>query len=79
MLRSSSSSLALGAALCAAALVSDTSPLTVALAQVTPTSDDPAFKAGLADRRTWEEWFASLAGDFKTGAEIGMEKSFLMD
>ncbi len=46
-------------------------PLT--LAQVNPGTPPPAsspsdFAAGLADRRAIEHWFASLTGDFKTGA-----------
>lgn len=28
----------------------------------------PLFQKGLADRGAWEQWFASLQGDFKTGA-----------
>jgi len=69
MLRFGFRPLALGAVFCAAAFVSNTSALPVAQAKVTAAPDDPAFKAGLADRRAWEEWFASLDGDFKVGAE----------
>lgn len=28
-----------------------------------------AFEQGLADRRGWEEWFSSLSGDYRAGAE----------
>jgi hypothetical protein len=42
----------------------------VILAQVTPgKSSTSPFDAGLADRRAYEEWFASLTGDFKRGVE----------
>jgi hypothetical protein len=51
----------------------------VILAQVTPEKPAPVnpapstsaspFDAGLADRRAYEEWFASLTGDFKRGVE----------
>jgi hypothetical protein len=42
-------------------------PVPVILAQVTlGNSSASAFDAGLADRRAYEEWFASLTGDFKT-------------
>jgi hypothetical protein len=32
------------------------------------TSNTPVFEAGVADRRAYEEWFASLTGDFQRGA-----------
>jgi hypothetical protein len=34
-----------------------------------PSLSSPAFATGLADRRAYEEWFASLGGDFKRGVE----------
>jgi hypothetical protein len=67
MLKSRFTSLALGATIAVATLATDITPVPVALAQ-TPSSQGPAFDAGLADRRAYEEWFASLTGDFKKGA-----------
>jgi hypothetical protein len=57
-------------ALCAAfSAISGAASVPVILAQVTPgNSSVSAFDAGLADRRAYEEWIASLSGDFKTGA-----------
>lgn len=70
MLKSGFTSLALGTALGAAALATDITPVPVALAQTpAPSLHGPAFDAGLADRRAYEEWFASLTGDFKKGLE----------
>jgi len=66
MLKSSFAFLALGIAFGAATLAANITPVPVALAQ--PTSKTPAFEAGLADRRAYEEWFSSLTGDFQRGA-----------
>jgi hypothetical protein len=37
------------------------------IAYAAPT--DPAFQQGLAERQQWENWFGSLTGDYKRGAE----------
>ncbi len=56
---------------------SSVTPMQVILAQGSsgkpPQANPPAssaFDAGLADRRVTEQWFASLSGDFKTGASF---------
>jgi hypothetical protein len=34
------------------------------------SSDDPAFQQGAADRQQWENWFGSLTGEYRRGAEF---------
>jgi hypothetical protein len=53
MLKSGFTSLALGATIGVATLATDITPVPLALAQVTPSSQGPAFDAGLADRRAY--------------------------
>jgi len=75
MIKIAISGIVLGAAFGAAPYadperMTGSTPVPVILAQVTPgNSSASAFDAGLADRRAYEEWFASLTGDFKKGAE----------
>jgi hypothetical protein len=75
MLKIAISGIVLGAAFGAAGYadperMTGSTPVPVILAQVTPgNSSTSAFDAGLADRRAYEEWFASLTGDFQKGAE----------
>ena len=72
MIKIAISGIVLGAAFGAAPYadperMTGSTPVPVILAQVTlGNSSASAFDAGLADRRAYEEWFASLTGDFKT-------------